>query len=114
VVSVAEATTLQLEFRWLAQLTGEEGYWRRAERVMQVVNKARIPYGLAPIEMRCVLCLISPSYSLSCFSLFFAMLLLIPAFLPLSLYSSLWNERLTSDPQHVGRLVRAFGYPDGE
>ncbi|KAJ7093559.1 glycoside hydrolase [Mycena epipterygia] len=51
VVSVAEATTLQLEFRLLAQLTGEEGYWRKAERVMQVVNKARIPNGLAPIEM---------------------------------------------------------------
>ena len=32
-VSTAEATTLQLEFRYLSELTGEEDYWRKAEKV---------------------------------------------------------------------------------
>ncbi|KAJ6608839.1 glycoside hydrolase [Mycena sp. CBHHK59/15] len=50
-VSVSEATTLQLEFRYLAQLTGNAKYWHKAEHVMAVVNKARIPNGLAPISM---------------------------------------------------------------
>ncbi|KAJ7099054.1 glycoside hydrolase [Mycena crocata] len=50
-VSVSEATTLQLEFRYLAQLTGKEKFWHKAEKVMQLVNKARLPNGLAPITM---------------------------------------------------------------
>ncbi|KAJ7473958.1 glycoside hydrolase family 47 protein [Mycena latifolia] len=50
-VSLAEATTLQLEFRYLAQLTGRAPFWHKAERVMQVVNKARLPNGLAPINL---------------------------------------------------------------
>ena len=32
-VSTAEASTLQLEFRYLAHLTDEDIYWRKAERV---------------------------------------------------------------------------------
>lgn len=32
-VSTAEASTLQLEFRYLSFLTDEEDYWRRAEKV---------------------------------------------------------------------------------
>jgi endoplasmic reticulum Man9GlcNAc2 1,2-alpha-mannosidase len=32
-VSTAEAATLQLEFRYLAQVTGNEVYWEKAERV---------------------------------------------------------------------------------
>ncbi|KAK7007883.1 alpha-1,2-mannosidase [Favolaschia claudopus] len=50
-VSISEATTLQLEFRYLAEITGRVAFWRKAERVMQVVNKARLPNGLAPINM---------------------------------------------------------------
>ncbi|KAF7338960.1 alpha-1,2-Mannosidase [Mycena venus] len=50
-VSISEATTLQLEFRYLAEITGRPIFWHKAEKVMQVVNKARIPNGLAPIDM---------------------------------------------------------------
>jgi hypothetical protein len=32
-VSTAEAATLQLEFRYLAELTGREDYWEKAEQV---------------------------------------------------------------------------------
>ncbi|KAJ6505374.1 glycoside hydrolase [Mycena sanguinolenta] len=49
--SVAEATTLQLEFRYLAEITGRVTFWHKAEKVMQVVNKARLPNGLAPIDL---------------------------------------------------------------
>ena len=31
--SVAEVSTLQLEFRYLSQLTGNDDYWRAAEKV---------------------------------------------------------------------------------
>ncbi|GAC94466.1 glycoside hydrolase [Pseudozyma hubeiensis SY62] len=51
--SLAEATTLQLEFKYLAHLTGEFEYWRIAERPMQVVRNAtqRLQHyqGLLPI-----------------------------------------------------------------
>ncbi|KAJ7022347.1 glycoside hydrolase [Mycena alexandri] len=49
--SVAEATTLQLEFRYLAEVTGRAAFWHKAEKVMQAVNKARLPSGLAPIDL---------------------------------------------------------------
>lgn len=51
-ISTAEATTLQLEFRDLAQLTKNATYWHKAEHVMAVVDKARLPSNLAPISMR--------------------------------------------------------------
>ncbi|KAJ7615253.1 glycoside hydrolase family 47 protein [Mycena polygramma] len=50
-VSTAEATTLQLEFRDLAQLTKNATYWHKAEKVMAVVDAARLPSNLAPISM---------------------------------------------------------------
>jgi hypothetical protein len=53
-VSVSEATTLQLEFRYLAQLTGQAEFWHKAEEAMRVVNGARLGNGLAPINMECV------------------------------------------------------------
>ncbi|KAF9561604.1 glycoside hydrolase family 47 protein [Agrocybe pediades] len=49
--SIAEVATLQLEFRYLSQVTGNDDYWRAAERVMDVVKKARLPHGLASIFM---------------------------------------------------------------
>ncbi|KAJ7447562.1 glycoside hydrolase [Mycena galericulata] len=49
--TVSEVATLQLEFRYLAQLTGKEEFWRGAEGVMQRVNRARLPNGLAPIDL---------------------------------------------------------------
>ncbi|EDR15965.1 glycoside hydrolase family 47 protein, partial [Laccaria bicolor S238N-H82] len=48
-VSVAEAGTLQLEFRYLSHLTGNDVYWRKVEKVMRVIKDARLPHGLASI-----------------------------------------------------------------
>ncbi|KAF4605034.1 mannosyl-oligosaccharide alpha-1,2-mannosidase [Pleurotus pulmonarius] len=50
-VSTAEAATLQLEFRYLAELTGNQDYWYKAEKVMEVINKALPPHHLVPITM---------------------------------------------------------------
>ncbi|KAJ6535558.1 glycoside hydrolase [Mycena capillaripes] len=50
-ITISEATTLQLEFRYLAEITGRSAFWYKAEKVMQIVNKARIPNGLAPISL---------------------------------------------------------------
>lgn len=50
-VSTAEAATLQLELKYLSQLTGEESYWRAAENVMKVIKEA-MRGGLAPIMMK--------------------------------------------------------------
>ncbi|KAL4781866.1 glycoside hydrolase [Aspergillus varians] len=47
--STAEATTVQLEFKYLAKLTGEAEYWRTVEKVMQVVDSNQRPDGLLPI-----------------------------------------------------------------
>ncbi|KAF9535618.1 glycoside hydrolase family 47 protein [Crepidotus variabilis] len=47
--SVAEAGTLQLEFRYLSYLTENEVYWRAAENVMKVLKDARLPHGLASV-----------------------------------------------------------------
>lgn len=47
--STAEATTVQLEFKYLAKLTGEAEYWRVVEKVMQVVDDQHVEDGLVPI-----------------------------------------------------------------
>ncbi|KAL6708692.1 mannosyl-oligosaccharide alpha-1,2-mannosidase [Coniothyrium glycines] len=47
--STAEATSLQLEFKYLAYLTGEEHYWEKAEKVMEVVDNNGAKDGLLPI-----------------------------------------------------------------
>ena len=47
--STAEAASLQLEFKYLAMLTGEKNYWERAERVMQVIDDNGQEDGLLPI-----------------------------------------------------------------
>ncbi|KAJ6108304.1 Glycoside hydrolase family 47 [Penicillium sp. IBT 18751x] len=47
--STAEATTLQLEMKYLANLTGNGVYWEKAENIMQVVDDHRKPDGLLPI-----------------------------------------------------------------
>jgi mannosyl-oligosaccharide alpha-1,2-mannosidase len=74
-VSTAEASTLQLEFRYLGFLTDNFDYWDKAEhvracfiyffaidvranklnrlQVMKVIRQARLPDGLTPIFMRC-------------------------------------------------------------
>ncbi|KAF2749309.1 glycoside hydrolase family 47 protein [Sporormia fimetaria CBS 119925] len=47
--STAEATTLQLEFKYLAYLTGESHYWEKAEKVMEVIDNQGAKDGLVPI-----------------------------------------------------------------
>lgn len=47
--STAEATSVQLEFKYLAKLTGEAEYWRLVENVMEVVDDQKKKDGLLPI-----------------------------------------------------------------
>ncbi|CRG87969.1 mannosyl-oligosaccharide alpha-1,2-mannosidase [Talaromyces islandicus] len=47
--STAEATTVQLEFKYLAKLTGEAEYWQTVEKVMKVVDDKQQEDGLLPI-----------------------------------------------------------------
>jgi hypothetical protein len=47
--STAEATTLQLEMKYLSNITGNDIYWRQAEKVMEVVDGIGAPEGLVPI-----------------------------------------------------------------
>lgn len=47
--STAEVATLQLEFRYLAKLTGEDLYWKAAEKVMEVLDQNQPEDGLVPI-----------------------------------------------------------------
>ncbi|KAM0564223.1 hypothetical protein ACHAPJ_000433 [Fusarium lateritium] len=47
--STAEATTVQLEFKYLAKLTGEKDYWDKVEKVMKVVDDNGAQDGLVPI-----------------------------------------------------------------
>ncbi|KAG5973379.1 hypothetical protein E4U55_000587 [Claviceps digitariae] len=49
--STAEATTLQLEFKYLAKLTGETMFWDKVEKVMQVVDDNNAKDGLVPIYL---------------------------------------------------------------
>ncbi|KAI1872614.1 hypothetical protein JX265_005494 [Neoarthrinium moseri] len=47
--STAEATTLQLEFKYLAKLTGEKYFWDKSEKVMEVLDNNGAKDGLVPI-----------------------------------------------------------------
>jgi len=47
--STAEATSVQLEMKYLAKLTGETQYWELAEKVMEVVDANGREDGLLPI-----------------------------------------------------------------
>ncbi|KAK7951213.1 uncharacterized protein PG986_006941 [Apiospora aurea] len=47
--STAEAATVQLEMKYLSHLTGNDVYWRRAEKVLQVLDAQRMEGGLLPI-----------------------------------------------------------------
>ena len=54
-VSTAEATTLQLEFRYLSALTDDDVYWRKAEKVMAIVKANTPTPPLATIYLKYVL-----------------------------------------------------------
>ncbi|KAF4309899.1 putative endoplasmic reticulum mannosyl-oligosaccharide -alpha-mannosidase protein [Botryosphaeria dothidea] len=47
--STAEATSLQLEMKYVAKLTGETNYWEKAENIMKVVDDLQPEDGLVPI-----------------------------------------------------------------
>lgn len=49
-----EHSTLQLEFKYLSQLTGNPTYWHKVEKVMDVIRSQPSKDGLVPIFMRCV------------------------------------------------------------
>lgn len=46
--STAEASTVQMEMKYLAHLTGKEIYWRKAEEVMRVLDDNGMEDGLLP------------------------------------------------------------------
>jgi len=50
--STSEATTLQLEFKYLSYLTDNEEYWRKAEEVMFVIDSLEKMDGLVPIYVK--------------------------------------------------------------
>ncbi|ODQ83033.1 glycoside hydrolase family 47 protein [Babjeviella inositovora NRRL Y-12698] len=47
--STAEVATLQLEFKYLAKLTGEKMYWDKVEKIMEVLERNQPEAGLVPI-----------------------------------------------------------------
>ena len=53
-VSTAEASTLQLELKYLSLLTDNDNYWDKAEGAMKAIKAAALPHGLVPIYLRCV------------------------------------------------------------
>lgn len=50
--STAEVATLQLEFKYLAKLTGEALYWEKAENVIKRLDDNNVQDGLVPIFVR--------------------------------------------------------------
>ncbi|EEB93764.1 hypothetical protein MPER_07540, partial [Moniliophthora perniciosa FA553] len=48
--NIAEVASLQLEFKYLAEIAKNETFWRKAENVMAVVNRALPENGLAQFE----------------------------------------------------------------
>ena len=47
--STSEATSVQLEFKYLAKLTGEAEYWKVVEKPMKIVDDQKVTDGLLPI-----------------------------------------------------------------
>jgi len=47
--TTAEVSTVQLEFKYLAKLTGETLYWETAEKVMEALESNKAQDGLVPI-----------------------------------------------------------------
>jgi hypothetical protein len=50
--SLAEATSVQLEFKYLANLTGEVNFWSKVEKVMQVIDETGEKDGLKGIYVQ--------------------------------------------------------------
>lgn len=52
ITSLAEAGSLQLEFKYLAELTKNDTFWYKAEHAMSVIRDGLLPNGLAPTRIR--------------------------------------------------------------
>lgn len=50
--STAEIATLQLEFKYLSHVTGNQRYWNSVEKVMDVLREAKMHTGLVPIFIK--------------------------------------------------------------
>ncbi|KAJ3116091.1 hypothetical protein HDU96_010466 [Phlyctochytrium bullatum] len=50
-VSLSEATSVQLEFKYLSHVTGDAKYWNAVEKVMTHIDKLEKLEGLAPIYL---------------------------------------------------------------
>lgn len=48
-ISTAEAASLQIEFKWLAELLEDPVYWTKSERVFQIIKDSPKRDGLTPI-----------------------------------------------------------------
>lgn len=51
--SIAEVGTLQLEFKYLAHLTGQRKYWDKVDKVMEVIEAMNKQDGLVSIYVKC-------------------------------------------------------------
>nr|XP_019044540.1 mannosyl-oligosaccharide alpha-1,2-mannosidase [Kwoniella bestiolae CBS 10118]OCF23470.1 mannosyl-oligosaccharide alpha-1,2-mannosidase [Kwoniella bestiolae CBS 10118] len=49
VASLAEAASLQLELKYLSHLTGDYVYWKKAEKVTEIIRGEAVHDGIAPI-----------------------------------------------------------------
>ncbi|WWC71716.1 uncharacterized protein I206_105674 [Kwoniella pini CBS 10737] len=49
VASLAEAASLQLELKYLSHLTGDYVYWKKAEKVTEIIRSQAVHDGIAPI-----------------------------------------------------------------
>lgn len=49
VASLAEAASLQLELKYLSHLTGDYVFWKKAEKVTEIIRAQAIHDGIAPI-----------------------------------------------------------------
>ncbi|KAK6224350.1 glycosyl hydrolase family 47 [Colletotrichum tabaci] len=86
--STAEAATVQLEMKYLSYLTGNEIYWQKAERVMQVLDDQKAEAGLVPI-------FVHPKY-------------LIKQYLQTGevIYRDMWEDALAGIKKHLVTTTR--------
>lgn len=50
--SLAEAGTMQLEFKYLSEISGNDVYAEKAEHVMELLDKQMPGEGVAPILLK--------------------------------------------------------------
>lgn len=50
--SLAEVGSMQLEMKYLSEITGDRTYWDKVEKVMNVIREQPTMGGLCPIFLR--------------------------------------------------------------